>query len=89
MKTVNSGIRKELSNASKEISQYKLLGNIGNYFNDLYLKLQNQGGTPSYQKPPVVNVTPELDDYGRPIVKIKKFSDVEYMLIHLYYMDLL
>lgn len=89
MQTINPAIRKELSNASKEISQYKLLGNIGQFFNDLYLKLQDQGGTPSYNKPPVINTTPELDDYGRPIIKITKYSDVEYMLIHLYYLGLM
>ncbi len=89
MGKINPSIRKEVRNASVELSQYKLLGDIGDYFNDLYLKLQNQGGTNSYVKPPVVDTTPQLDSFGRPIIKIKKFSDTEYLLIHMYYQQLI
>ena len=65
--------------------QYKVLDDIGDFFNDIYLKLQGQkDGTDSYVEPPKFEITGDKDDDGNDIVVILKFSNTQNVLINLY-----
>ena len=82
---IDSGISKERSNYSKFYGQFTLLDDIGEFFNDLYLKLNRQEeGTGSYNKPGEVAGTGQKDDDGKEIVHIINFSGVQNLLIKLY-----
>lgn len=66
-------------------AKYTLLGDIGKFFNDLYLKLSGvQEGTGSYNPPPIYEDTGEVDDDGEEIVIIVSFSPAQNMLLQLY-----
>lgn len=78
---INDGIFVELSNYNKRFGKYHLLDDFGEWLNDLYLKLNNQGGTSSYHKPSEVVDTTEKDDYGNPIKKIINFNETQNLLI--------
>lgn len=80
---LETGIFVEISNYSKFYAQFTLFDDVGEFFNDLYLKLQNQGGTGSYEKPGEKENTDEYDDYGELILKIYAFSGKQNLLIHL------
>ncbi len=82
--SVRSEIYAEMSNYNKFWSQFTLIGDIGNWFNDIYLKLHKQNGTDSYVKPPISEDTGEKDDDGNPIVTIVSFSDTQSLLVMLY-----
>lgn len=82
--SVRSEIYAEMSNYNKFWSQFTLVGDIGNWFNDIYLKLHKQNGTGSYVKPPISEDTGEKDDDGNPIVTIVSFSDTQSLLVMLY-----
>ena len=82
--SVRSEIYAEMSNYNKFWSQFTLIGDIGNWFNDIYLKLHKQNGTGSYVKPPISEDTGEKDDDGNPIVTIVSFSDTQSLLVMLY-----
>lgn len=82
--SVRSEIYAEMSNYNKFWSQFSLIGDIGNWFNDIYLKLHKQNGTDSYVKPPISEDTGEKDDDGNPIVTIVSFSDTQSLLVMLY-----
>lgn len=82
---VNHGVFAELSNYSKHWSQYTLLDDIGEFFNNIYLKLQGQtNGTGSYVKPPVIEWTGEKDEDGNEIGVVIEFSNIQNVLINLY-----
>lgn len=81
---LNPGIAQETKNYSDFYKQFTLFSDIGNFFNDIYLKLQNQGGTGSYEKPSDTENTDRLDDYGKLIIEINAFSGKQNLLIHLY-----
>lgn len=81
---IDDGIRVERSNASRFWSQFTVLDDVGEFFNDLYLKLQHQGGTSSYVKPPIIEDTGNVDTDNRPIYDIVRFSNIQNMLIKLY-----
>lgn len=81
---LETGIFTEIKNYSDFYKQFTLLSDVGKFFNDVYLKLQKQGGTESYEKPSEKEDTGEYDDYGQLIVKINAFSGTQNMLIHLY-----
>lgn len=82
--TVCRGVYTELLNYSKLWSQYTLVGDIGDWFNDLYLKFNNQTGSDSYYKPPVSEDSGETDNDGRPIEIIISFSDTQNLLVKMY-----
>lgn len=87
--TVDTGIFRERDNYSKFYGQFTLFDDIGEFFNDLYLKLQNQHeGTGSYEKPGETEGTGEVDGDGNEIVVIVRFSDMENLLIKLYKQNL-
>lgn len=86
---LNEGIKQELSNYSEFYAQFTLLEDVGNFFNDIYLKLQKQSGTSSYVKPGTSVDTGKTDDDGKAIVQIISFSDKENLLINLYKQGLL
>lgn len=82
---INRGVFAELSNYSKHWGQYTLLDDIGEFFNNIYLKLQGQtDGTGSYQKPPVIEGTGEKDEDGNEIIVVINFSNIQNVLINLY-----
>lgn len=82
---IDSGITQERSNYSKMWSQFDALNRIGEFFNDLYLKLQKQeGGTDSYYKPGETVETGETDKDNKPIQQVIRFSDTQNVLIKLY-----
>ena len=82
---LDSGIRTELSNYSKLWSQFDALDRLGNFFNDLYLKLNKQeDGVGSYTKPGEIVDTGEKDNEGSPIVTVIRFYDMQNILIKLY-----
>lgn len=82
---IDDGIRMENSNYSRFYGQFTLLRDIGNFFNDLYLKLnKQQDGTGSYYKPGENVGTGQKDDDGFEIVQIINFSATQNLLIKLY-----
>lgn len=78
------GINAERANYNIFYSKFTLLADIGDFFNDLYLKLHKQSGTDSYVKPPVYDDTDQKDDYGQVVVVVRSFSDVQNIVIKLY-----
>ena len=82
---VDEGIWKERSNYNKFYGQFTLLSDIGEWFNDIYLKLNKQEeGTGSYFKPGESEGTGEVDDEGHEIVQIINFSATQNLLIKLH-----
>ena len=83
--SVDRRVRIELGNYSKHWMQYKVLDDIGEFFNNIYLKLQGQtDGTGSYVEPPKFEITGDKDDDGDDIVVILNFSNTQNVLINLY-----
>ncbi len=75
----------ELSRDNSKWAKYDTLDKIGEFFNDLYLKLQKQeGGTNSYYKPGDIVDTGDKDSDDRPIKQIIRFGDMQNLLIKLY-----
>lgn len=82
---IHPGVSQEIANYNKHWMQYKVLDDIGDFFNDIYLKLQGQkDGTDSYVEPPKFEITDDKDDDGNNIVVILKFSNTQNVLINLY-----
>ena len=81
---IDPGIITEQRNNSAKWAQYDALDKIGAFFNDLYLKLNGQTGTDSYNKPGDNVDTGEVDDDGQAIVQVINFSDMQNLLITLY-----
>ena len=82
---IDNGITEERNNYSKFYGKFTLLEDIGEFFNDLYLKLNKQeNGTGSYFKPGEVTGTGQKDDDGKEIVQIINFSATQNLLIKLY-----
>ena len=82
---INLGIYKEISNYHEFYAKFSHLDELGEWFNDLYLKLQKQeDGTGSYVKPPVTEGTGEVDGSGYEIIYVVSFSGMQNLLINLY-----
>ena len=82
---IDERIWKERSNYSKFYGQFTLFKDIGDFFNDVYLKLnRQQEGTGSYYKPWETEGSGEFDDYGEEILSIINFSGTQNLLIKLY-----
>lgn len=82
---IDRRIYAERKNYSEFYAQYNHLDNLGDFFNDLYLKLQKQpDGTGSYVKPGDIVDTGNVDNSGQPIVEVLSFSGVQNLLITLY-----
>ena len=82
---IDVGIRQEQNNYSRFYGQFTLLDDIGEFFNDIYLKLNKQeDGTGSYHKPGENVGTGEKDDDGKEIVQVIVFSATQNLLIKLY-----
>lgn len=81
---ISKGIIAEQSRENAKWAQYDTLDKIGAFFNDLYLKLNGQSGTDSYNKPGENVDTGQTDDEGEAIVQIVNFSDMQNLLITLY-----
>lgn len=77
------GILTERRNYEEFYRQFTLLDGLGEFLNDVYLKLQKQDGTNSYVKPTQTEFTGEKDDFGIDVVRILRFSGTQNMLIHL------
>ena len=87
---IDPGISLERRNYSAFYGQFTLLDDIGEFFNDIYLKLNKQeNGTGSYYKPGETTGTGEIDDEGHEIVQIITFSATQNLLIKLYKENLL
>lgn len=83
--SIDAGVSREIANYNKHWMQYKVLDDIGEFFNNIYLKLQGQtNGTGSYVEPPVFEVTGDKDEDGNEIVVILNFSNTQNLLINLY-----
>ncbi len=86
---VNPGIYLERKNHSDLFAKYDHFDRLGEFFNDLYLKLQKQhNGTGSYVKPPDIVGSGDFDDDGNEIM-ITYFSGMQNLLINLYKQGLL
>ena len=81
---INEGVFKEIRNYNEYNSKFTTFDNVGKFFNDIYLKINGQGGTNSYQKPSTSEDTGEKDDDGFPILKIRSYSNLQNVLIGLY-----
>lgn len=80
--SVEEGIFTERRNYSEFYAQFTLLDDVGEFFNDIYLKLQKQeGGTESYVKPGETQGTGVKDDFQQEIVQIIHFSGTQNLLI--------
>lgn len=88
--SLNNGIAVEKTNYTDFYAQFTLLEDVGDFFNDIYLKFQKQqDGTDSYVKPGQTQDTGTKDDDGKPIVKIISFSGKQNLLINMYKQGLL
>ena len=82
---IDEQITIERNNYSKFYGQFTLFRDIGDFFNDIYLKLNKQeDGTGSYYKPGENVGTGETDDDGFEIMQIINFSATQNLLIKLY-----
>lgn len=82
---VDSRIYAERGNYSEFYGKYNHFDKLGEFFNDIYLKLQKQpDGTGSYTKPGEIIDTGEVDEDNRPIVEVVSFSGAQNLLITLY-----
>lgn len=82
---VDKRIYQERSEASLFYSKFNHLDRLGEFFNDLYLKLQKQpDGTGSYSKPSDVVDTGQVDNTGNPIYHVISFSGIDNLLITMY-----
>ena len=82
---IDEGIIRERENYNKFYNQFDTLDRMGEWFNDLYLKLNKQEeGTGSYVKPGENIGTGETDDDGYEIVQIINFSATQNLLIKLF-----
>ncbi len=87
---IDSRIFDERKNDSKFYAQFNHFDRIGEFFNDLYLKLQKQPeGTGSYVKPPEIIGSGEYDDDTGEEIMITHFSGMQNLLITLYKQNLL
>lgn len=82
--SIDRGILAERSNYNKLWSQFTLVGDIGDWFNDLYLKFNKQTGSDSYYKPGQSEDTDQKDNDGEIIKIIVSFSDTQDLLVMLY-----
>lgn len=82
--SINDGIYTEFANYSELWSRYTLIGDIGNWLNDIYLKFHKQTGSDSYYKPSESEGTGEKDNEGEEIKVIINFSDTQSLLVKLY-----
>lgn len=82
---INEGIYAERRNYWQFYEQFNHLDKIGEFFNDLYLKLQKQpDGTGSYVDGSDVVDTGDVDESGDPIYEVVKFEGKQNLLITLY-----
>ena len=89
-KKIDDGIWKERDNYFEVYSDFDAFDRLGEFFNDLYLKLNKQEeGTGSYYKPGENVGTGEFDGDGEEIVQIIYFSADQNVLIKLYKENLL
>ena len=87
---IDEGIWAERSNYYHVYSDFNALDRLGEFFNDLYLKLNKQEeGTGSYDQPGENFGTGTKDDEGQEIVTIINFSGDQNLLIKLYKENLL
>lgn len=87
---IDKRIYTERRNYEKFYSQFHHFDDLGDFFNDLYLKLQKQpDGTGSYVKPGEIIDTGDVDGDNKPIVEVLNFSGVQNLLITLYKQDCL
>ncbi len=82
---VNDAIYTERRNYTAFYSQFHHFDDLGDFLNDIYLKLQKQpDGSGSYVKPGEIIDTGNTDNDGRPIVEVVNFSGMQNLLITLY-----
>ena len=81
---VEKGVFVELENYRKFYEKYSLLDDVGEFFNDLYLKLQKQEGTGSYNDDLKTEDTGNVDNDGNNIVVVINFSDTQNSIIMLH-----
>lgn len=82
---IDEGIWQERKNYNAFYAQFDAVDRLGEFFNDLYLKLQKQeNGSGSYVKPGEIVDTGEKDDEGHKIFIIINFSADQNLLIKLY-----
>lgn len=82
---IDEGIWTERSNVSTFRSKFNTLTKIGNFFNDLYLKLNRQkDGVGSYDEPGQNAGTGKFDDDNNEIKNIYTFSSTQNILIKLF-----
>ena len=81
---LNDGIYAEFANYNKLWSKYNLVGEIGDWLNDIYLKLNKQTGSDSYFKPSQDVGTGEKDNDGEEIKIILRFSDTQSLLVKMF-----
>lgn len=88
--SLNKGIAQEKANYHAFYAQFTLMKDVGNFFNDIYLKLQKQpDGVGSYVKPGQTQGTGVKDDDGQEIVRIVLFSGTQNLLITMFKQNLL
>lgn len=82
--SVEQGVYKERAAYAELWAKYTLVGDIGDWFNDLYLKFNKQTGSDSYYKPGESQGTGKTDNDGEEIKVIIRFSDTQDLLVMLY-----
>lgn len=75
---------RDRTTASRLYGSYRLFGNIGEFFNNIYLILNGQSGTESYVPTPDISDSGEKDEEGEIIWHVTAYSQIQNMLIALY-----
>lgn len=82
--TIDRAILTDWSVSSAYINSFELLGNIGEFFNNIYLKLFGNEGTSAYVDVTTVIDTGEVDEVGNIIYDIE-FSPYQKMYFYKYF----
>lgn len=75
---------KDIIVSSRLWSSYTMFGDIGEFFNNIYLIFNGQSGTDSYVPLPDISDSGDTDDDGNIIWQVTSYSQIQNLLITLY-----
>lgn len=82
--TINPNILLDIKASNDYINSFKLIGDIGSFFNNIYLTLFGNGGTDAYIDNPTINDTGEVDADGNIIYEFY-FSPYQKLYFEFYF----
>lgn len=82
--TINKNILTDMQVSSQYMASFNLIGEVGAFFNNIYLTLFGNGGINAYDDVPIIVDTGEKDEDGNIIYDIE-FSPYQKLYFELYY----